>query len=126
MEFLILYFFFFLEMLGLQGISSAHIRQDGASRHPSDKIGDCPAAALRLEQIHDNNGIGVVNCRQIAGGTGGNAKLDGQSLQDCGGSSHLLRGEAALLSGRLVSADTGDEEYDKKFVQFIYLSFFFG
>lgn len=105
-------------MLGLQGIGSADFRAYGAARHASDEIRDCPAVALRMEQIHHYHRVGMVDGCQVARGASGNAKSHRKSLQDGGGSSHMLRGEAAVLSGHLVSAHTGDQKYDKKLVLF--------
>jgi hypothetical protein len=44
---------FVAEMLRLQGFESEHLRKDRAARHAGDQVSDRPAAALRMEQIHD-------------------------------------------------------------------------
>lgn len=89
------------EMLGLQGLESESrrkdLREDRTARYAGDQIGDRPAAALWMEQIHDRVRERLVDGRPFAARTGNQEQSHREPLQDRRGSAHVLRGEAALL-----------------------------
>lgn len=58
------------EMLGLQSIEGEHVREDRATGHAGDEVGDRVVAALWLEQIHHHHGERLVDGGQVIGGTG--------------------------------------------------------
>lgn len=100
-------------MLGRQGLEGDDVRKDRATGHAGDEVGDRVTAPLRMEQIHDHNRERLVDGRPVAGGTGHQEQSHRQPLQDRRGPSHLLRGEAALLSSqRVVPTYTGDQKHD--------------
>lgn len=85
-------------MLGLQGIEGEHVRENRATGHAGDEVGDRFADPLQLEQIHHHHGERLVDCGTFVGGAGDQAQSNREPLQDRGGPSHVLRGEATVLS----------------------------
>lgn len=105
-------------MFGLQSVKGEHVRQDRTAGHAGDEVGDRVAAPLRVEQIHHHHGERVVDGGKIVGGAGHQEQPHREPLQDRGGSAHVLRGKAAVLSSqRMVPTYTGDQKYDQESVQ---------
>lgn len=101
-------------MFGLQSVKGEHVRQDRTAGHAGDEVGDRVAAPLRVEQIHHHHGERVVDGGKIVGGAGHQEQPHREPLQDRGGSAHVLRGKAAVLSSqRMVPTYTGDQKYDQ-------------
>lgn len=113
-------------MFGLQSVKGEHVRQDRTAGHAGDEVGDRVAAPLRVEQIHHHHGERVVDGGKIVGGAGHQEQPHREPLQDRGGSAHVLRGKAAVLSSqRMVPTYTGDQKYDQESVQvLLYISIY--
>lgn len=102
-------------MSGRRSLERSDVRPHGTAEPSGYKIDHFPAEVLQLEKIFGHLRGEMGDGGQIATFSGENQQHDRKSHAKSSRSAQMLRGEARLLSFRLlVPGHSGDEEQDSK------------